>query len=262
MVSKAANVTSLGEKIRLLSDGQAGVVEDFVDAMLTPIYREPLPDTWLTKPAWTDAFVARLRGHQAFSIAPLSTTQFEASFNEACSAAGWTVSAADSATQRFFDTTVTVSGSQPRHLSLKASAAKDMRPGNVHISKLTEAAWIQDVRRKADRRDNIVSLFQQYQRSTSAIIMLRGFKDRAGFDVLYELLEIPTAIFDPVGELTVEQAQAATIKIPPAPQQAQFSIRIDRSDAKITLTGIKLDICVIHGRWGLGDHGLSGLEGL
>jgi hypothetical protein len=251
-VTETDSRAALQKKISRLSDGEVGVVEDFVDAMLTPVHSEPLPQTWLTTSTWTDAFLARLRGHHALSIAPLSTTQFEASFNEACSAAGWTVNAADSATQRFFDTTITVPEHHSLHLSLKASSAKDMRAGNIHISKLTEAAWIQDVRRQSDRRDNLVKLFREYQRSTSAIIMLRGFREREGYSVLYELLEIPTTIFEPISQLTVEQAQASTIKIPPVPEQARYSIRVDRSDAKITITGIKLEVCTIHGRWGLG----------
>ena len=257
-VAESPDRTGLHAKIDLLSYGEAEVVGDFLDAMLMPVYSEPLPGTWLTTPAWTDSFVARLRGHHALSIAPLSTTQFEASFNEACSAAGWDVTAAASATHRFFDTTiVTASDEPPRRLSLKASAARDMRAGTVHISKLTEAAWIQDVRRQSDRRDNIVRLFQEYQRSTSAIMMLRGFRARDGYGVLYELLEIPTPVFGPVSRLTVEQAQAGTIKIPPAPEPARFSIRVDRSDAKITVTGIDIGICIVHGRWGLGQADLA-----
>jgi hypothetical protein len=159
----------LHAKIDRLSYGEAEVVGDFLDAMLMPVYSEPLPRTWLTTPAWTDSFMAR------------------------------------------------------------------------------------HVRRQSDRRDNIVRLFQEYQRSTSAIMMLRGFRARDGYGVLYELLEIPTTVFGPVSRLTVEQAQAGTIKIPPAPEQARFSIRVDRSDAKITVTGIDIGICIVHGRWGLGQ---------
>lgn len=251
MIPPKGRRAGLHTKIDQLSDAAADIVCDFVDAMLMPVHSDLLPETWLSTPTWLDAFVARLRGHHALSIAPLSTMQFEAAFNEACAAAGWAVTAADSATHRFFDTTLSMPERQPRHLSLKASAAKDMRVDSVHISKLTEAAWIQDVRRQSDRRDNIVRLFCEYQNSTSAIIMLRGFRNRGGYGVLYELLEIPTAMFDPVRHLTVEQAQAATIKMPPAPAKTQFAIRIDRSDAKITVTGIRLDACIVHGRWGM-----------
>lgn len=242
---------ALHDQIDRLSDGQVAVVGDFLNAVLAPLYSEALPSTWLSTPAWTDAFVAQLRGHHGLSIKPLSTTQFEAAFNEACLAAGWEVEVAESATQRFFDTTVTLGGDSALRLSLKASSAKAMSVRSVHISKLTEAAWIQDARRQSDRRDRIVELFKKYQETTSAIIMLRGFTGRGGYDVFYELLEIPTTIFSPVASLTVEQAQAATIRIMPGSQSPGFSIRIDRSDAKITLTGIKLDTCVVHGRWGV-----------
>ncbi len=156
-----------------------------------------------------------------------------------------------SATQRFYDTAVTADDGRPRKLSLKASSAKDMRAGNVHISKLTEAAWIQDTRRLSDRRDHIVELFAQYQRVTTAIVMLRGFRGRQGYEVLYELLEIPTTIFAPVAALTVQKALAGTIRMPGGAAVPDFAIRIDRSDAKITLTGIRLGLRVIHGRWGV-----------
>lgn len=69
--------------------------------------------------------------------------------------------------------------------------------------------------------------------------------------MLYELLEIPTTIFAPVASLTVQQAQPGTIKIAGGATAPDFSIRIDRSDSKITLTGIRLDLCLIHGRWGM-----------
>jgi Type II site-specific deoxyribonuclease len=242
--------SDLHQKIDQLTDGQAEVVGGFVDAILAPLRSETLPPTWLTVPLWCDAFLARLRGHHGLSQEPLSTTQFEAAFNESCLAAGWKVEVGASATQRFFDTTITVTGAPPRRLSLKASSAKDMRVGRVHISKLTEAAWIQDVRRKTDRRDHIAALFQEYQSVTSSIVMLRGFRKREGCAVYYELLEIPTSIFAPVAEITVDQAQLGTIKIPDV-KVPDFAIRVDRSDAKITVTSIRLDLCHIHGRWGV-----------
>jgi Type II site-specific deoxyribonuclease len=242
---------SLHALVDRLSDGEAQVIDSFAKAMTAPMYSEALPPTWLTASGWTDGFLARLRGHHGLSKEPLSTTQFEAAFNEACMTAGWGVEAAASATQRFFDTTVTVDRLSLR-LSLKASAAKDMRPQSLHISKLTEAAWIQDARRQSDRRDRIVELFREYQETTSAIIMLRGFRNHEEFDVLYELVEIPTTIFEPVSLLTVERAQAGTIRIAPRNELASFSIRIDRSDSKVTLTGIRLALCTVHGRWGVG----------
>lgn len=244
---------TLHQKIDRLSEGEADVVGAFVDAILTPIYSEPRPPTWLASPAWTEAFAARLQGYHALSAEPLGTIQFEAAFNHSCDSAGWHVEVAQSATQRFFDTTISDGEETVKRLSLKASSAEGMAATTVHISKLTEGAWIQDARRQVDRRDLIVQLFQDYQRITSAIFVLRGFRHRDRFQVLYELAEIPTSIFDPVADLSVAQAQKGTINIPSGTtaRNRHFGIRVDRSDAKITLTGIRLDRCVIHGRWGL-----------
>ncbi len=250
---------TLHQKIDRLSDREADVVDAFVDAILTPIYSESLPETWLASIAWTEAFAARLQGYHALSTEPLGTIQFEAAFNHSCEVAGWHVEAAESRTQQFYDTTISDSKGAVKRLSLKASSAEDMLPSKVHISKLTEGAWIQDARKQADRRNRIVQLFQNYQETTSAIFMLRGFKGRDGFQVLYELVEIPTFIFDPVADLNVAQAQKGTISIPSGTtyRNRHFAIRIDRSDAKVTLTGIRLDKCVIHGRWGLREPALG-----
>lgn len=242
--------TSLHAKIDALGLQEVAVVNEFVDALLVPVEAKLLSGSWLTTTEWAEAFLARLRAHHALSREPLSTTQFEAAFENACEAARWTVESSTSATQRFFDTTITLPGSSPKRLSLKASSAKDMSRSFVHISKLTEAAWIQDVRKQADRRDRIVELFQQYRSATDGIIMLRGFKSVAG--VFYELLEIPTTLFKSIDSLEVETAQKSTIPVPPTKtSKPDLKIRIDRSDSKITLTQIQLSVCAVHGQWTL-----------
>lgn len=223
-------------------------MDDFVAAILTPVAQSLLADSWLLSPEWAIGFLARLRGHHALSEEPLSTTQFEAAFNAASEAAGWTVTPAVGATNRFYDTTIERNGESKR-LSLKASSAKDMRRGTVHISKLTEAAWIQDTRRQADRRDRLVQLFGEYREVTDAIVMLRGF--RRPDAVLYELVEISTDLFAPVALLSIEAAQKGTIDIPEGQVVPSFRIRVDRSDAKLTLSGIRLDVCTVHGTWEL-----------
>ncbi len=264
MTSAARARRTLHEKIDRLSDREADVVGTFVDAILTPIYSESLPETWLASIAWTEAFAARLQGYHALSAEPLGTIQFEAAFNHSCDVAGWNVEAAGSRIQQFYDTTISDGKGAVRRLSLKASSAEGMAPSKVHISKLTEGAWIQDARRQADRRNRIVQLFQDYQETTSAIFMLRGFKDRGDFQVLYELVEIPTSIFDPVADLSVTEAQKGTINIPSGTthRNRHFAIRIDRSDAKVTLTGIRLDKCVVHGRWGLREPAIESYQSL
>lgn len=241
--------TALRRKISHLGDPEVVVVDRFVDAVLTPVHYDLKADSWLTIQPWAEAFLARLRAHHALNPEPLSTTAFEAAFNASCQAAGWTVHTSSSATTRFVDTRVTIPGKRLFPLSLKATAAKNMVRSQVHISKLTEAAWIQDARTQSSRRDKIVELFAQYRQQTDSIIILRCFRLVDSPSLLYELVELPTAAFEPVKDLSVAEAQLATIPIPPGVDLPDLRIRIDRSDAKITLTGVRIDVCTVHGQW-------------
>ncbi|NKV31157.1 hypothetical protein GS921_15540 [Rhodococcus hoagii] len=243
------SVHNLHEKIDQLTPQGVDVVTGVVDAILSPAEADLLPGSWLTTPAWSDGFIARLRAHHALSREPLSTTQFEAAFEAACESAGWTIEPAKSATQRFFDTIVTIPGHPAKPISLKASSAADMKRKWIHISKLTEAAWIQDARKQVERRDRIVELFREFREAADAIVILRAFKVDDGVD--YELIEIPSDLFKVVDSLDVSAAQAATIPLPSDVKTPDFKIRVDRSDSKITLTGIQLDKCFVHGRWKL-----------
>lgn len=238
----------LRESIERLTAPEVEVVDDFVTTLTTDIPSDVNRSSWLATAQWVEAFSTRLRAHHALAQEPLSREQFEAAFNKACSDDGWQVDPATSATHRFFDTTIQKEGKRHR-LSLKASSAKDMSRKSIHISKLTEAAWIQDVRRQADRRREIVNLFTDYRKATDSILILRGFRKTGSVE--YELVEIPTRVFAEVDSLSVAEAQAATINIPSAAEIPDFKIRVDRSDAKITLTGVRLDVCTVHGRWTL-----------
>ncbi len=52
---------------------------------------------------------------------------------------------------------------------------RDRLKGSAHISKLTEAAWIQDVRSARARRQRLLELFRDYRAAVDAIVMLRAF---------------------------------------------------------------------------------------
>jgi hypothetical protein len=240
----------LHSKVDRLTGPETVVVERVVDMVLTPIDQWKPGGTWLNFDEWMEAFLAQIKAHHSISNEPLSRTDFEAAFNNACAAVGWVVHPSTSATNRFYDTVVEVPGRGRLSLSLKASSAKGMSTTNVHISKLTEAAWVQDARTQAARRDRLVNLFQEYRATTNSIIMLRGFRQADG-GLFYELVEIPTSLFASVDHLTVAQAQLATIPLPPGTpaKDADLRIRVDRSDAKITITGIKLSATEVHGRW-------------
>ncbi len=210
--------------------------------------------TWLTGvPEWIEYFGLALSVHHAATTVPLGLTSFEAVFRNACSHVGWPVTPPSSATQRFVDLSVRAGSGRARHLSLKSTAAKGISPTTVHISKLTEAAWIQDTRRPTARRQATLELFAAYQDVVTSILMLRAFRaeDDDQAPQLYQLVEIPGGLFDSIQHepLSAFQSDAPVIPCRDAGGQIIARVALDRSDAKITVRSIQLDACTVHAEW-------------
>ena len=91
-----------------------------------------------------------------------------------------------------------------------------------------------------------MDLFSEYREKTDSIIQLRCFRSDQSFE--YDLVELPTSTFAPLDGLSVADAQRSTIPIL-RDGLIVAKVRIDRSDAKITVTGVPLTSCVVHGRW-------------
>jgi hypothetical protein len=175
--------------------------------------------------------------------APLYQDSFDSAFIAACTHAGHKVEQAP-AGQRFWD--VTVDG---KKISLKSTKARSLRDRKLHISKLTEAAWIQDCRTATKRREYTRRLFRNYCSQVDAIIQLRYF----GSHKLYELVEIPVSLFSQVLEVGKAHfsADGPTINIPIGKNPPDFTLKLDRSDAKITIANINKELCLAHGTWQL-----------
>lgn len=188
-------------------------------------------------------FRSKLLTHHCFMGSPLFQESFESAFVTACSFAGHSVERAPEG-QRFWD--VTVDG---RRISLKSTKAKSLRMETLHISKLTEAAWIQDCRTAAKRCEGTHRLFSEYCDEVDAIVQLRYFTKLR----LYELVEIPVSLFRQV--LDVGKAHFAadgpTINILIGRDPPDFMLKLDRSDAKVTLAKINKHLCMVHGTWQL-----------
>lgn len=151
-------------------------------------------------------FRATLLTHHYFLKAPLATSSFEAAFVRAAEAAGHKVEIAPDG-YRFWD--VEVDG---KKISLKSTAAASLRDATLHISKLCEAAWIQDMRGAAQREDRTKALFDEYTSSVSSIVQLRFFKKRA----FYEMVSIPSDLLRQVANVprTEFAPDGPTIGIP------------------------------------------------
>ncbi len=188
-------------------------------------------------------FRATLLIHHYFLKSPLATNSFEAAFVRAAQAAGLKVTAAADG-QRFWD--VEIDG---RKISLKSTSAANLRARSLHISKLCEAAWIQDMRRADQREQETKRLFEEYTAAVDSIIQLRLFKKKA----FYELVEIPSEMLAQVAEVPRSEfaPDGPSIGIPVGKDPPDFTLKLDRSDAKVTLANINKDVCSVLGSWQL-----------
>jgi hypothetical protein len=223
------------------------VEQKYLDELLSAM-RGPCKTTFphaspLMSPNFAEEFKATLLIHHYFLKAPLATNSFEAAFVRAAQAAGHKVSPAPDG-QRFWD--VEIDG---RKVSLKSTAAKDLRVGTLHISKLCEAAWIQDMRSAANREEATKQLFAGYTDTVDSIVQLRLFKKKA----FYELVEIPTHILAQVAQVprSAFASDGPSIDIPIGAETPDFTLKLDRSDAKVTLARINKDVCSVLGTWQL-----------
>ena len=255
---RSASLANLKTRIDTLSPMGVRFVARMIDSLASPP-RVDTADTWLANtPDWIEYFGLTISVHHGTTAEPLGLVGFEVAFRNACEAVGWKVDEPGSATQRFVDMTVQTDDGAVRKLSLKSTAAQRLSATTAHISKLTEAAWIQDVRSAKTRREHTLDLFHQYRTAVSSIIMLRAFRpDRTTVPTKYQLLEIPTEIFASLEDAPLEAfaADGPTIDCAYQGDPAAARISLDRSDAKITIKQITLSACTLHAEWHMNTHG-------
>ena len=243
----------LKSRLDSFSPVQIEFVAKAVDSLANP----PSADirsagTWLTgSPEWIEYFGLALSVHHSATTEPLGLTSFETVFRNACEHVGWAVDPPGSPTRRFVDLVVRTNDGTERRLSLKSTAAARLSETSAHISKLTEAAWIQDERTATGRRNRTRELFQQYQAAVTEIIMIRAFRSKPdAMPNRYQLLEIPASIFDTIqlAPLDTFQSDAPTIASEVNEKPAAV-VALDRSDAKVTIRRIQLSACTVHAEW-------------
>jgi len=220
-------------------------LKEFVAALRTPCQVRMNVDSAFGMDKFESEFRSKLLTHHCFIGSPLFQESFDSAFMSACSHAGFGVTPAPPG-QRFWD--VMVGG---KKISLKSSKAKNLRENILHISKLTEAAWIQDCRTAAKRREHTIKLFKEYCSEVDSILQLRYFRSTRR----YELVEIPVPLFSQVLKVGKKHftADGPTINIPIGKDPPDFTLKLDRSDAKITIANINKSLCIVHGSWQLKD---------
>ena len=236
------------------SPAKMAFVSRMVESLAQPSrVRVATRHTWLTSEAeWIEHFGLALSVHHAATNVPLGRSSFEAVFRNACEHVQWTVDPPGSPTRRFVDMTVDTKSGAPRRLSLKSTAAKNLSLTTAHVSKLTEAAWIQDARRASDRKHHTLQLFQEYRRAVGAIVMLRAFRDGDNETPRrYQLLEVPVSIFSSIQHAPLSEFRNDAPVIPCRAADGTLLARValDRSDAKVTVRSIRLASCILHAEW-------------
>ena len=206
---KFIDQASLKVSIEALSPMGVRFVTRIIHSLSSPLQAEA-SDTWLGRtPGWVEYFGLTISVHHGTTTEPLGLVGFEVAFRNACEAVGWPVDEPGSATQRFVDMTVQTDDGAERKLSLKSTAAKSLSATTAHISKLTEAARIQDVRSAKTRRDHTLDLFRQYRSAVDSIMMIRAFRpDRTAVPTKYQLPEIPTEIFTSLEDAPLAERNA------------------------------------------------------
>jgi len=246
-----SDTDDLKAKIDGLSPIGIRFVTRFVESLGNPPVATP-GLSWLNEdPAWVEYFGLVISGHHGTTVEPLRTEGFEVGFRNACEALEWELTPPGSATRRFVDLDVTTDDGLMRRLSLKSTAARNLSLTTLNISKLTEAAWIQDMRSANQRRARTLDLFREYRDAVDAIVILRAFRLPDELPTRYELVEVPSEIF-----ASLEDAPPAafakdgpTIDCEYAGHPKAARILLDRSDAKVTIKSIQLAVCTLHAVW-------------
>ena len=245
------------DELKKTLDSFSPVKIEFVAKVMESLANPPSanirsPGTWLTgEPDWIEYFGLALSVHHGATTEPLGLSAFEAVFRNACQHLLWSIDPPGSRTRRFVDMVVRPESGGLRRLSLKSTAARNLSGTALHISKLTEAAWIQDARTARDRRNRTLELFSQYQSAVTQIVMLRAFReDTDEVPHKYQLVEIPVSIFDSIqnAPLKVFERDAPVIECIVGGRVAA-EVAIDRSDAKITVRRVQLAACTVHAEW-------------
>ena len=226
-----------------LNQAEKKRIGEFLLALRRPCSVQRNQSSFFNTTEFEDDFRSRLLAHHEYIRTPLFQDSFHSAFIEAARGAGLNPVIAPSGA-RFWD--LEIAG---RRISLKSSKAKNMRPDLLHISKLTEAAWIQDCRTSTKRREETFRLFNEYTTNVHSIIQLRYFYNKE----MYELVEFPASLFRQIFDVQREHfnADGPTINIPIGKEPPDFTLKLDRSDAKITIANINKLICTVHGTWEL-----------
>lgn len=228
-----------------LDDEQISRVLEVARAMARPIEEYLDPSHGLVTPEFAREMRSRLQAHHATHDTALDRLGFENAFLAASRAAGRMTEPAPSKTTRFWDALV-----DDAHVALKTEGALSMKADFLHISKLSEAAWIQDMRSARTRREKTFELVSAFLEIVDAVYVLRSYAKESAPH--YELVEIPVDHFRKVLDVPVAAFDSDAPKMMIEDDLGPImEFRLDRSDSKVTVAKISKARCKLHAEWRL-----------
>lgn len=231
-----------------LDSGQLDLLLEMARAMGEKIDQDIDQHSDILAPAFVGNFSNRLIVHHATHEEKFKKKSFEYAFCAASRSAGRTAEIVSSQTNPGAD--VVVDGT---NFSLKTEAAASIHPDKITISKLMEARWIRDCLTREDfareTTARVVAHLEKYER----ILTLRAFNVPPSA-VRYDLVEIPLSLLlqvknlkpDDFSERTANGGSRANVR---SDGRIAFSIRLDGSVEKVTVSGLQTSLCNLHGSW-------------
>ncbi|MGB3237732.1 MAG: helix-turn-helix domain-containing protein [Geitlerinemataceae cyanobacterium] len=243
---------SLEQMVRELQPSKLALLLELATAMTSKIEEDIDPRSDLLTPEFTTHFSNRLLIHHATHEEKLTKKAFEYAFAAASTASGRTTHITVNSTYPGADVIV-----DNVHFSLKTEASQKISKDKITISKLMEARWIRECRTPNDFvtfvKERVVAHLQQYQR----ILILRAY-DLNSEKIQYDLIEVPIALLLQISNLTANQFKIKsrsggsrvdlTFNIDGAGRKA-FSLILDGSVEKVTISGLDIRLCTRHGSW-------------
>jgi hypothetical protein len=267
--------------VRELNIVQVGLLLEMAQAMTIEIEEFVNEGSDILAPEFVTNFSNRLIIHHATHVEKFSKKAFEYAFAAASTSAGRNASVTLNSTNPGEDVIV-----DRVKFSLKTEASAGLtRKKSITISKLMEARWIRECKVTIDfARETtyrVVSHLRKYER----ILILRAYDilsplpkenqtktlplihDSDAIQALpkvrYDLYEIPLSVLMLIERLQESSFKPRTksggssAKVYAADNKAAFTLILDGSVEKITVSNLVTDLCFLHGSWVIPTIGVN-----
>jgi hypothetical protein len=251
-MNRGKELEEFRKHIESLDSNQLNLMREVLDAFLAPVLSDLNPNLGICTHLFAADFQSRLVLHHALNDDPLKKKPFEFAFAKACRAAEWLAEVTTNSVEPGADVIIKDQKQGDVKFSLKTEAASGIHNDRMTISKLMEARWIRECRTGQDFADGIHKHVIPHLKRYDRILMLCAFRRNTEYE--YRLVEIPCSLFLAMEEVQPEMFSDRTANGSTSAQIQcgngySFRLRLDGSVEKVTISGLRQDLCRLHGTW-------------